>query len=759
MRSRHAALGAVIASLLVASSAAAQPRRRPPRSPGPAAPTEFITVTVRAGETCAAVARRVYRAPGRTEVIHQHNPTVCPGQRRLTAGLVLRLPRRLPAAPRPSPVAWLTAVNNAVQVQTLPTAQPRAARSNDALFRGTRVSTEARSSAELTFQDETQLRLYESTLVVILGDTSTRVRRTATARDTTLVNGSLRAFLGDLAHGPGGSAPVVVGPVIGIVGRRPPPRRPPPGRRSQVAINTPGGRAILRDGESQLSVSEGARAATTLTVYRGSGQLRSGAQTVTIPEGFGARAEAGERIAPVHRLPLAPVWTALPPAVLLAPSPSLVGAYGPGVTPPGDRGVPAPAEWHVQVARDEAFTVLESDARPALAVDHLALPITPGQRFVRVSALDAERYEGPFGPVARVAVVSTALTPTAEPYRESLSLPSGVSCTVDGAPVAARGSTVLDRLRTHTLRCAPEGDGGAAAEATFERAARAPYRVSATLEEADPVARRGRVRLRLLDRSDVAYAEEAFAAQARGGPVSAEQGRAVDAAAGEWSVPVRWSAGATSFSLHLTLAADEAVDTDALSLPRPPPPPVVPDGFPQRLSLRAEGLYANMLSTYQRNADEDTSGVFMGNAKAITHGLAGSLRLGLDLRRPAVGTRGLVFGVELFAAGVVFPRGEEAPGVSTLLGAGVRLTPSNGAVQPWVSAGAGAALTGGLLRFGFDAGLGVDFRLGRALSIGPVLRYVQVVELGGDPAIEALSEDARMIQVGLGLTLRFPRGR
>lgn len=257
---------------------------------------------------------------------------------------------------------------------------------------------------------------------------------------------------------------------------------------------------------------------------------------------------------------------------------------------------------------------------------------------------------------------------------------------------------MLDRLRFHTLRCAPEGDGGAAAEATFERAARAPYRVSATLEEADPVARRARVRLRLLDRSDVAYAEEAFAAQARGGPVSAEQGRAVDAAAGEWSVPVRWSVGATSFSLHLTLAADEQVDTDALSLPRPPPPPVVPDGVVQRLSVRAEGLYANMLSTYQRNADEDTSGVFMGNAKDITHGLAGSLRLGLDLRRPSVGTSGLVFGVELFAAGVVFPRGDEAPGVSTLLGAGVRLTPSNGAVQPWVSAGAGAALTGGLLR-------------------------------------------------------------
>ena len=714
-------------------------------------------MTVRPGETCAALARRVYRAPTRTDVIHQFNPTVCPPQRRLAAGLVLRLPRRLPPAPRPSPVAWLTALSNAVQVQTQPTAEPRAARSNDALFRGTRVSTEARSSAELTFQDETQLRLYESTLVVILGDTSTRVRRTATARDTTLVNGSLRAFLGELANAPSGSAAVAVGPVIGIVGRRPPPRRAAPRRPTQVAINTAGGRAILRDGESQLSVSDGARASTTLTVYRGSGQLRSGAQTVTVPEGFGARAEVGERIAPVHRLPLAPAWIAPPPRVLLNPSPTLAGAYGPGVTPPGDTGVPAPAEWHVQVARDDAFAALESDARSPLAVDHLSAPLSPGEHFVRVSALDADHYEGPFGAVARVAVVSTALTPTAEPYRESLSLPAGVRCSIDGDPVAGGSSTVLDRLRPHALRCTPEGEE-AAAEATLARAVRAPYRVSATLEQADPVARRGRVRVRLVDRSDVAYAEAAIAAQARGGPVSADEVRATGAA-GEWMVPVRWSVGATMFSLHLTLAADDGVDTDDIALPRPPPPPVLREGFAQRLSVRAEGLYANMLSEYQRNADRDTAGVFMGNAKAITHGLAGSLRLGLNLRRPDVGASGLVFGLELFADGVVFPRREGPPGVSTLLGAGVRLAPYNGAVQPWVSAGAGAALTGGLLRFGFEAGLGVDFRLSRAVSLGPVVRYVQVVEVGGNPSIEALTEDARMIQVGVGLTLRLPPGR
>lgn len=755
-RARRGALRGAIAALLAASVAGAQPRRNPPRRPpAPARPMEFTEVTVRAGETCEAVARRVYRAPTRTDVIHQYNPGVCPPQRRLTAGLVLRLPRRLPPAPRPAPVAFVTAVSNTVRVQTQAAAEPRAATTNDALFRGTRVSTEAESSAELTFRDETQLRLYESTLVVILGDTSSRVRRTATARDTTLINGSLRAFLGALAHGPAAPAQ----PVISIVGRRPPPpRRPPPRRITQVAINTAGGRAVLRDGESQLTIGEGARASTTLTVYRGSGLLRSGAQVVTVPEGFGARAEAGVRIAPVHRLPVAPAWATPPPRVILDAAPALAGVYAPGVIPPAQQGAPAPAEWHVQVASDEAFTALERDLRAPLAVDHIEGELAPGAHFVRVSAVDAEHYEGPFGAVARVAAVSTAMSPTGEPYREALTLPAGVSCTLDGAAVAA-GATVLDRLSPHTLRCVPEGETEGAAEASFARAVRAPYRVSATLEAADPVNRRGQVRLRLVDQRDVAYAEAGLAAQARGGSVTADQGSAVDATAGEWVVPVRWMVGATRFSLHLTLAADDTVDTDELTLPRPPPPPVVPERFADRLSVRAEGLYANMLSEYQRNDDPSTAGTFMGNAKAITHGLAGSLRLGVDLRRPDVGARGLVFGAELFAAGVVFPRSEGEPGVASLLGAGVRLTPFNGAAQPWVSAGGGVAFTGGLTRFGFDVGLGVDFRLSRAFTLGPVVRYVQVLQLDDDPATAALSEDARMLQVGVALTLRFPRGR
>lgn len=748
---RGARAAATIAVLLASSGASAQPRRNPRPAPRPPAAVELVDVTVRAGETCAAVARRVFRNPTRTDVIHQHNPTVCPTQRRLVAGMVLRLPRRLPPLRGPVPVAFLTVVNNSVEVQTLPTAQPRPGQANDSLFRGTRVSTEARSSAELSFADDTQLRLYESTLVVILGDSSTRVRRAATARDTTLVNGSLRAFLGSLANGPAAAptAPVATGPGP----RRPPPRRPPPRRPpTQVAINTAGGRAILRDGESQLTIEAGARPSTTLTVYRGSGQLRSGAQLVTVPEGFGARATTGERIAPVHRLPLAPRWVERPTRLLLAEGDHAIeGRYAPGEpgTPPG---APEPAEWRVQLARDEAFTAIAADARVPAAVDRLTVPAVPaGNYFVRVSAFDAEHFEGPFSEVVPVTVVVPRLSDTDRPYQQSLVLPSDVRCDLDGAALDTAASTVVDRLRPHALRCAV---GEASAQTAFEAVQRGPYRVTATLEGADANARRGRVRLRVVDRRDVPYAEAALGAQARGGPVTAEVARA-EGSAGEWVVPVRWDEGATTFSLHVAPDGAEAVDTEAFALPRPRV--VTPtEGVAQRLSLRGEGLYANMLSEYQRNAN---AAAYMGNAKALTHGIAGSLRFGFDLRRPTPGEVGVVLGLEALTGGVVFPRDEGAPGVGTLIGGGLRLTVRNGAVQPWASVAGAVVFTGGLVRFGYDAGLGVDFRLSRAVSIGPVVRYVHILELSDDPLTDSLSEDARLLQVGVGLTLRFPRAQ
>ena len=71
------------------------------------------------------------------------------------------------------------------------------------------------------------------------------------------------------------------------------------------------------------------------------------------------------------------------------------------------------------------------------------------------------------------------------------------------------------------------------------------------------------------------------------------------------------------------------------------------------------------------------------------------------------------------------------------------------------SAHAGAAITGDLVRLALDVGVGLDVPLGRALTVGPYARYLHVVQPG-----ELVSdEDARMLAVGLTLSLRQPSPR
>lgn len=82
------------------------------------------------------------------------------------------------------------------------------------------------------------------------------------------------------------------------------------------------------------------------------------------------------------------------------------------------------------------------------------------------------------------------------------------------------------------------------------------------------------------------------------------------------------------------------------------------------------------------------------------------------------------------------------------MSAALRVTPTNGVVQPWVSVGGGAVVSGRLVQLGLEAGVGLDVRLTRGLLLGAAVRYTQV--------IDASADDARMVQVGLGLTVRFP---
>jgi hypothetical protein len=99
------------------------------------------------------------------------------------------------ARPRTPPVATLIAVRNQVTVRT-PTES--AGNVNDALRRGDRVITGERSSAEIELQGGTRIRLEENTTVVILGNARGALPGVPAVTPSTVVTGAITVVPGNL---------------------------------------------------------------------------------------------------------------------------------------------------------------------------------------------------------------------------------------------------------------------------------------------------------------------------------------------------------------------------------------------------------------------------------------------------------------------------------------------------------------------------------------------------------------------------------
>ncbi len=748
--------GATLVGLLLGASAlGAQPRPTPPRpgTPRPATPRPPATspYTVRPGDTCVRIATARFRDRSRTDLIHRFNPGLGPPPHRLRPGQVLQLPVRVPTEAGPVPVAMLTQTQNRVEVSQDDRTRP--AQPLDPLFRGTRVSTLDRASAEVTFADETQIRLSEQTLVVILGDTSTRVRRLATARDTVLQRGTLRAFLGSLAgDAPAPAAPAPAAP--GVALRRPPvrrPVRPPPRPVQRLALRTASGRITLTDGESQLSV--GPDNQTTLAVYSGRGQIQSGTRTVAVPEGFAVRASATGRIEAPRPLPLAPRWTARPAGVILTDTAaSLEASWEPGIPAVGGTVREAPARWHVQVATDPSFLALhhDDDAREGSDRTLRLADLPPGRYHLRVSGLDPERFEGPFGEAAEVMVVRPRIVPTARAHRATVVLPGGVLCGIDDDPLTPTESGPLefDHLRVHTLRCGVRVDDPAPATLNLPAETRGPFTVVARLVEADPTTRRGRVRVQVVDAAGERIGADLLAARSDVPGVTVQAQRPSDDPSVAL-VDITWEPSTPGFALALTVDRREEATTSRFVLPDPPPPPPpTPPSRWSRVTVRAEGLGGVMLPTYQTNTDPSR---FDGNTLAMTAGAGGALRVGYDLVHRPAGAQGSALALGSGLGGWIFPRDQGDAGRASTYTLALRWEPlATRRLVPWVDAGLGLTRTGSVTRLALELGAGVDLRVSPRLRVGPMLRYFQIVQPASDP----YPTDARVMAGGVAVTWR-----
>lgn len=526
---------------------------------------EMQEYRVQPGDSCPSIAQRLYGDVGRIDLIHQHNPGLGRLPHRLVAGQVLRLPRSAQGAGAPRSDARVTFVRNRVDAYT---PEQHRARRDEALARGHRLGTLDASSAELTFIDETQLQLGENTLVVVLGRAARRLDAGEPV-ETRLERGTLRASLAALAG---------VSPEPSTqASTQTPTRTPstaPASSPTRLAVQTAGGaRAQLGAGSSIVDVD--ARATTRLSVHQGSSRLSAAGRTVDVREGFGSRADRGRAPRPPQPLPAAPTWTA--PFAPLALVDGDERAELRGTYARGSSG-PAPVVWHVQLSRDDRFNDLVVDARVPAAVTNLDAQVGEGRYFARVSAVDADGFEGPPSAVASVRVARVAHDPGGPGRRASVRVSDGTLCALDGGSLAPiTGPLELAPLRPHVLRCAADEQGRGAVERRW------------AVPEAGIATIRGRSVEPVYDGDRGARRVTVAVFDALGHPVDAAlrveapAGATADplrrtARPGVWETTVRWRGafGGGRIRVFVEGETDEraTLELDA-SAPPPAPPPVV----------------------------------------------------------------------------------------------------------------------------------------------------------------------------------------
>lgn len=506
---------------------------------GSAAAETWDYVVKKDGELCDAIAAKQITgsAPDaiKLEILHYYNPQLGPLPHKLKAGQILKLPKV-------GPDAKVSAVFKKVEAAT---PAPHPATKNESLYRGHKVSTLAESSAEVTFTDETRLQLAEHTLVVILGGTSSKAAAGKT--DTTLMKGTLHGFLSGLG-----------------------PKVPP------APIATPSAKVVGTSGtEIKLHVDD--KQNTTLAVYKGSTQFSAAGKTVAVNAGFGSKAVMGKPPTPPRKLPLAPEWQAsLPPLVL-----SLEDAVGVSATyAPGKGDGPAPAKWHVQLARDVRFNDVVIDVEvPADVVKLEGKNLISGEYFARVAAIDAEKFHGPFGATSalRVATVKVARGAAGKLATADVgSVASGLQCGLDGAALAAVSAPfTLPPARPHTLRCALDA-AAKPLEVAIAAAEVGPVLVQSELGAiaSTPDGAKRTITLKPTDAVGAAVGKVKL-------ELTADKGITVGAPSerpdGTFLVEVSWKRGQAPAKLHWVINGvekdDVTIDNVDPALPPPPPAP------------------------------------------------------------------------------------------------------------------------------------------------------------------------------------------
>lgn len=365
---------ALCAGLLLALSSPAQAQRRGrARAPAP----ELRDYVVQPGDSCWAIAQRLFGRGEAYRIIHRYNE-LGPMPHILTPGQILRLPAK-GTAPE-ARVAWL---QREVRAKAPTMVDWLAAKKDMGLWRLYKVSTGDQSAAGILFEDKSSLRMREKALLVIYGGAAARARlKRRPGSEVVLEKGAVRGGLGVLDE------------------------------QARMRLRTPGARVELASRDTQVEVDE--QKNSMVSVYDGKAEVAAQGDKVEVPKDHGTFVARGKKPTPPRRLPPAPRWDA---------------ASGDGVVlvPPGTLGrfealwqaVPGAGRYRVELALDDKFRFPVVVAEVGAGVLRFrAQELKPGIYHARLAALDQNGLSSRYSRVITVQVApiqsSRRLRPAAE---------------------------------------------------------------------------------------------------------------------------------------------------------------------------------------------------------------------------------------------------------------------------------------------------------------------------------------------------------
>ena len=363
--------------------------------------------TVRAGDTCYKIVERELGDRDQLDAYHAVNPQLGKTPHDLVPGQIVKLP----IAP-PTVDANLSSSRGAVRVRKPEVESWTAAERGMDLFRAWRVSSQTRSSAEITFaQDRSRLAMRENTIVIIFGATVARAK--VMRSEAVLETGGLESRL-DAAT----KRTVVV--------RTPSSESQVGAGHALVTVDPVGTSIVANHGGAAIAV----RGVDKARVARGA--------PVSVATGMGSKVVVERPPQPPRKLPAAPAWIAGPRR--------FVDPAGRGATIAIRwDAVPVAARYRVELVASDG-TELTAFEVPATTTALEAHGVPPGDYLARVSTIDGEGFESLRSVDAAFDVIAIAVfAPGATtPLPPALPLAADADLTQPAAPVVvARGSRLV----------------------------------------------------------------------------------------------------------------------------------------------------------------------------------------------------------------------------------------------------------------------------------------------------------------------------